>query len=81
MPAATQCTVFLKTAKYFLLLRQIEHRLNLNTEGKYESLISGKIAIPGCDEAFDKAKSEDKTIFLSVGYLTCHWCHVIPITY
>ncbi|KAI0227359.1 Spermatogenesis-associated protein 20 [Lamellibrachia satsuma] len=28
-------------------------------------------------EAFDKAKQEDKPIFLSVGYSTCHWCHVM----
>lgn len=25
------------------------------------------------DEAFDKAKKEDKPIFLSIGYSTCHW--------
>ncbi|MBK7631583.1 MAG: thioredoxin domain-containing protein [Ignavibacteriales bacterium] len=29
------------------------------------------------DEAFDKAKVEDKPIFLSIGYSTCHWCHVM----
>ena len=29
------------------------------------------------DEAFAKAKSESKPIFLSVGYSTCHWCHVM----
>jgi uncharacterized protein YyaL (SSP411 family) len=29
------------------------------------------------DEAFAKAKSEDKPIFLSIGYSTCHWCHVM----
>ena len=29
------------------------------------------------DEAFDKAKAEDKPIFLSIGYATCHWCHVM----
>ncbi len=29
------------------------------------------------DEAFTKAASEDKPIFLSVGYSTCHWCHVM----
>lgn len=29
------------------------------------------------DEAFEKAKSEDKPVFLSVGYSTCHWCHVM----
>ena len=29
------------------------------------------------DEAFEKAKTEDKPIFLSIGYSTCHWCHVM----
>lgn len=29
------------------------------------------------DEAFEKARSEDKPIFLSIGYSTCHWCHVM----
>ncbi len=29
------------------------------------------------DEAFAKAKAENKPIFLSVGYSTCHWCHVM----
>jgi len=28
-------------------------------------------------EAFEAAKSEDKPIFLSIGYSTCHWCHVM----
>lgn len=28
-------------------------------------------------EAFEKARTEDKPIFLSVGYSTCHWCHVM----
>lgn len=32
---------------------------------------------PWCDEAFDKAKRENKPVFLSVGYSTCHWCHVM----
>jgi len=32
---------------------------------------------PWCGEAFEKAKSEDKPIFLSIGYSTCHWCHVM----
>ncbi len=27
---------------------------------------------PWCDEAFEKAKREDKPIFLSIGYSTCH---------
>ena len=32
---------------------------------------------PWTDEAFEKAKREDKPIFLSIGYSTCHWCHVM----
>ncbi|KAI5651821.1 thioredoxin-like domain-containing protein [Phthorimaea operculella] len=32
---------------------------------------------PWCQEAIDKAKQENKLIFLSVGYSTCHWCHVM----
>ncbi|XP_003961423.3 spermatogenesis-associated protein 20 [Takifugu rubripes] len=32
---------------------------------------------PWGQEAFDKARNEDKPIFLSVGYSTCHWCHVM----
>jgi uncharacterized protein len=33
--------------------------------------------LPWGDEAFDRARREDKPIFLSVGYSTCHWCHVM----
>ena len=32
---------------------------------------------PWCEEAFEKARREDKPIFLSIGYATCHWCHVM----
>lgn len=30
---------------------------------------------PWCEEAFDKAVTEEKPILLSIGYSTCHWCH------
>ncbi|MFO8020455.1 MAG: thioredoxin domain-containing protein [Promethearchaeia archaeon] len=33
--------------------------------------------MPWGEEAFQKAKKEDKPIFLSIGYSTCHWCHVM----
>ncbi len=33
--------------------------------------------MPWGPEAFARAKKEDKPIFLSVGYSTCHWCHVM----
>jgi uncharacterized protein YyaL (SSP411 family) len=32
---------------------------------------------PWGDDAFARARSEDKPIFLSIGYSTCHWCHVM----
>ncbi|WP_027623167.1 thioredoxin domain-containing protein [Clostridium lundense] len=32
---------------------------------------------PWSEEAFAKAKEENKPIFLSIGYSTCHWCHVM----
>jgi uncharacterized protein len=32
---------------------------------------------PWGEEAFNKANAEDKPIFLSIGYSTCHWCHVM----
>ncbi|MFX0155717.1 MAG: thioredoxin domain-containing protein [Candidatus Hodarchaeota archaeon] len=32
---------------------------------------------PWGEEAFNKAKRENKPIFLSIGYSTCHWCHVM----
>jgi uncharacterized protein len=34
---------------------------------------------PWGDEAFARAKREGKPIFLSVGYSTCHWCHVMEV--
>lgn len=32
---------------------------------------------PWGEEAFARARAEDKPIFLSIGYSTCHWCHVM----
>lgn len=32
---------------------------------------------PWGEEAFERAKKENKPIFLSIGYSTCHWCHVM----
>ena len=34
---------------------------------------------PWGEEAFAKAKREDKPIFLSIGYSTCYWCHVMEV--
>ncbi|MDD1712223.1 MAG: thioredoxin domain-containing protein [Methanoregulaceae archaeon] len=32
---------------------------------------------PWGEEAFDNARTEDKPLFVSIGYSTCHWCHVM----
>jgi uncharacterized protein YyaL (SSP411 family) len=32
---------------------------------------------PWCQEAFAKAKAENKAILVSIGYSSCHWCHVM----
>src|SRR5512142_1628243 len=32
---------------------------------------------PWGDEAFERARRERKPVFLSIGYSTCHWCHVM----
>ncbi len=32
---------------------------------------------PWGDEAFERARRDEKPIFLSIGYSTCHWCHVM----
>jgi len=32
---------------------------------------------PWSEEAFSRAKQEDKPVFLSIGYSSCHWCHVM----
>src|SRR5271157_4228809 len=29
------------------------------------------------DEAFDRARTEDRPLFISIGYSACHWCHVM----
>lgn len=32
---------------------------------------------PWCEEAFQRAREENKPVFLSIGYSACHWCHVM----
>ena len=32
---------------------------------------------PWSNKAFEKAKAQDKPVFVSIGYSACHWCHVM----
>jgi uncharacterized protein YyaL (SSP411 family) len=62
---------------------------NTNSERKANRLIKEKSPYllqhahnpvdwyPWGKEAFDRAQTENKPIFLSIGYSTCHWCHVM----
>ena len=34
---------------------------------------------PWGDEAFEEARRRDVPVFLSVGYSSCHWCHVMDL--
>jgi uncharacterized protein YyaL (SSP411 family) len=62
---------------------------NSQTKGKPNRLIKEKSPYllqhaynpvdwyPWSDDAFQKAKADDKPVFVSIGYSTCHWCHVM----
>ena len=64
-------------------------RAHFEKDGMYESFTSRTIALPAParrqsgrlvplgEDAFRKAAAEDKPVFLSIGYSTCHWCHVM----
>jgi len=57
----------------------VEHN-RLNTEKSPYLLQHGSNPVdwyPWSEEAFHIARKEDKPIFLSIGYSTCHWCHVM----
>ncbi len=55
----------------------LNHLANSNSEYLLEHADNPIEWYPWGKEAFDKAKKENKLIFLSIGYSTCHWCHVM----
>ena len=70
--------------KYLLILEQ-----KMNNEGTNTNRLATEKSpyllmhahnpvdwFPWGEEAFQKAREEDKPIFLSLGYSVCHWCHV-----
>lgn len=62
MPSSEQASNKLKAEKSPYLLQHAHNPVNW---------------FPWGDAAFDHARSENKPIFLSIGYSTCHWCHVM----
>ncbi len=69
--------------RFFFLLFFTTHLLALNHLAKESSPYLQQHKnnpvnwYPWSKEAFEKAKKEQKPIFLSIGYSTCHWCHVM----
>ena len=61
--------------------RQAGHRPNRLIEEKSPYLLQHAYNpvewYPWGDAAFERARREDRLVFLSVGYATCHWCHVM----
>ena len=53
------------------------HLINVDSEYLKEHQNNLIDWYPWGQEAFKKAKKENKLIFLSIGYSTCHWCHVM----
>ncbi len=53
------------------------HLKNLTNSYLLQHLYNAVDWYPWCDEVFKKAEDEKKMIFLSIGYSTCHWCHVM----
>src|SRR3970282_963224 len=67
-----------------------DNQLSLSTEKKYSNRLKDQQSpyllqhannpvdwYPWGEEAFERAKKENKPVFLSIGYSTCHWCHVM----
>lgn len=60
-----------------IIFRTINHLTSEKSPYLIQHALQPVAWYPWCDEAFDTARSEDKPVFLSIGYSTCHWCHVM----
>ncbi len=71
--------IFYENDNYHMITREAEFN-KLKSEKSPYLLQHSKNPVdwyPWGEEAFNKAKQEKKPIFLSIGYSTCHWCHVM----
>src|SRR5260221_14550548 len=60
------------------LARHMPNRLSLETSPYLRQHAENPVDwYPWGEEAFDRAREEDKPIHLSVGYAACQWCHVM----
>ena len=63
--------------KYMTKERKPNHLVNERSPYLLQHAYNPVDWYPWSEEAFQKAREEDKPIFLSIGYSTCHWCHVM----
>ena len=62
----------------FLNASEFKNRLQYETSPYLKQHETNPVKwYPWGDEAFERAKKENKAVFLSIGYSTCHWCHVM----
>ncbi len=71
--------LFLSLYFSFTLFAQQEPNELINEDSPYlqQHAYNPVKWLPWSEEAFELAKKEHKPIFLSIGYSTCHWCHVM----
>ena len=68
---------FLKTKENNKMEKTPNHLINEKSPYLVQHAYNPVDWYPWGDEAIDKAKKENKPILLSIGYSTCHWCHVM----
>jgi uncharacterized protein YyaL (SSP411 family) len=69
--------IFLKTHEVVFMNKKPNRLINEKSPYLLQHAYNPVDWYPWCQEAFEKAKKEDKPIFLSIGYSSCHWCHVM----
>lgn len=71
-------SILLLISLNFLYANEFKNNLQFETSPYLKQHESNSINwMPWGEAAFSKAKNQNKAIFLSIGYSTCHWCHVM----
>src|ERR1043165_144827 len=79
-PHLRRCRIFRKTNRHEGKMSEQKHTNRLSKETSPYLLQHAHNPVdwyPWGDEAFERAKNEDKAVLVSIGYSACHWCHVM----
>ncbi|OHE76426.1 MAG: hypothetical protein A3F67_08450 [Verrucomicrobia bacterium RIFCSPHIGHO2_12_FULL_41_10] len=69
--------LFTLYSSLFTSVKNMHHLLNSSSPYLLQHRDNPVSWYPWGDEAIERARAEQKPIFLSIGYSTCHWCHVM----